>query len=162
MAFAEMIPNLAKVTDLAPAIFYRKREGQFPDNVAGSSLHLESPWRKNESIVCVKAPPPGGGIVHCVRLDDGVRGGFDPIPRWGSRHPHSKSVGGTLYDPDGLSGADNGGVWSHHVLWKKHLVGSGDHPLLCFRRGGGNEGLHHLPYAGAGAMRRQCRHVNQP
>lgn len=61
-----------------------------------------------------------------MRFDGRVRGRFDPISRWGNRNRHPKSVGGNVYDPDRVSRADDGGVWSHDVVWKKHRMVSGE------------------------------------
>ena len=79
------------------------------------------PVRTNEGIVCGKSPF-GGGIVDCVCFDGGMRGRFDPIPRRRNCSKYAKSFGGALYDPDGVSRADDGGVWSHDLIRKKHRV----------------------------------------
>ncbi len=117
-------------------IFERQRSRQFPDSVAGSFLNLKSKWEKNEGIVCGQ-DHPWGGIVDCVHFHGRMRSRFELSrfelsrselsPHAAKRNRHTKSLGGNLYDPDGVSRADYGGVWSHDLLWKKHRLVSGDY-----------------------------------
>src|SRR5271170_6672269 len=88
--------------------------------------------KKNGSIVCGEDHPCGGGILDYVRFHGRMWwGGFgfelELTPHGANRNRHPKSLGGNLHDPDGVSRADDGGVWSHDVVWKKHRLVSGDH-----------------------------------